>query len=250
MKYGTFLRKLDKGEITDLKPFLENGTAAFREEIARRGLYVEELVEKNEPTVLVSLIRHRHAQQYYEEWKTYPDKRVREELARQGHFPDEMLQDSSGDVRAAVLTAYPEKMRMVLGKSESEWYAARRVVTRNVNVTVDDIDVFLAAPKPKLGSYDYKEAYQEKRASLLHPEATVLEKTMRTYDLYKMGNPLWAKNLTIAQIATMYELRDAANEAGVPEAFDEEFEKLLSVSQDQWRARDVLRAHPAIRRIM
>ena len=250
MKYGTFLQKLEKGLITDLKPFLTDGTAAFREEIARRGLYIEELVAKNEPTVLVSLIRHGHAQQYYDEWKTYPDKRVREELARTGHYPEELIKDSDSDVRAAVIRANPEKMRMGLGKSDAEWAAAKRIVITNPNVTVADIDDFLAAPIP---TYEQKwhpqtlPAYQEKRNCILHPEATILEKTLSPYDLYKMGNALWVTGLTIQQIITMYDMRSILEHAGIPIAFDHLFDQLIATSQDIWKARNVVKeAYPGI----
>lgn len=53
--------------------------------MAERGIEVDALVAKGEPSVIEVLISNGYATEHYEKWKTHPDSRVRGELARQGY---------------------------------------------------------------------------------------------------------------------------------------------------------------------
>lgn len=98
-KLDNFIKALDDKTITDFTTYLENSPTSFREVMAERGIEVDALVAKGEPSVIEVLISNGYATEHYEKWKTHPDSRVRGELARQGYWPDFFIQDNHQCIR-------------------------------------------------------------------------------------------------------------------------------------------------------
>ena len=98
-KLDNFIKALDDKTITDFTTYLENSPTSFREVMAERGIEVDALIEKGEPSVISILISNGYATEHYQKWKKHPDGRVRSELARQGYWPDFFIQDKKPDVR-------------------------------------------------------------------------------------------------------------------------------------------------------
>ena len=162
---------------------------------------------------------------------------MREALARRGFWPEVFIEDENRDVRAGVIMAHPEMMRRVQN-SEPEWDAVKDIIENDANVTIEDLDFFLSLPPH--GGYEwkankdfYKEVYDVKRTAL-QTTANTLEATMKVVDLYKIGNPLWARGLTITQIRSLLSARNCAQIAQQEQTFVEAFDKLLKVSHDDW----------------
>ena len=65
MKYSEFKYCVQKGTITDLKPYITRNTA-FRTLIAAKGQYVDELIQFDEDPVITTLIQHGYATEHYE----------------------------------------------------------------------------------------------------------------------------------------------------------------------------------------
>lgn len=236
LQYREFERKVDNGSITDLKPYISY-SGAFRVLIASKGQHIEELLTYKEPDVMVALIENGYASEHYEEWKNHKDKRVRAALAQQGFWPEVFIEDENRDVRAGVVMAHPELMKRVQN-SGPEWDTVKDIVENNPNVTVEDMDFFLSLPPH--GGYDwktnkdfYKEVYDVKRTAL-QTTANTLEATMKVADLYKIGNPLWARGLTITQIRNLLSARNCAQMAQQEQTFIDAFDTLLTASHDSW----------------
>lgn len=77
MKLEKFIEKLEKGEIKDLKPYIEKEKLDILLKIARRGLEVDYLLKRGEIKVICVLIRYGHASEYYPLWRHHSDKMVR-----------------------------------------------------------------------------------------------------------------------------------------------------------------------------
>lgn len=101
MKLEKFIEKLDKGEIKDLKPYIEKEKLDILLEIAKRGLEVDYLLKRGEFEVICTLIENGHASEYYDFWKHHSNKTIREEMAKQGLFREEFLKDGNYEVRLA-----------------------------------------------------------------------------------------------------------------------------------------------------
>lgn len=66
MKLEKFIEKLDKGEIKDLKPYIEKENIDILLEIAKRGLEVDYLLKRGELEVIETLINNGYASEYYD----------------------------------------------------------------------------------------------------------------------------------------------------------------------------------------
>lgn len=252
IQYRDFKQQAENGTITDFKPYITI-SGKFREYIASKGQYIDELMAYNEPDVIVALIENGYIPEHYEALKTHKDKRVRAALAREGLWPDEFITDPDRDVRAGVVYAHPEYMRQVQN-SNSEWYAVKSVVENDPNVAPEDLDFFLSLPKHAIGykGIDSLESitanelpdaeldtiqltYRQKLRAMAQ-ELTVLEKTMSPYELYKAENPAWVRGLTITQIHSMNKFRKDAEEYATLECFERHFDELLAQSHNYWSA--------------
>jgi len=98
-------------------------------------------------------------------------------------------------------------------------------------IALGQLDMLLDASKQPGREDDLasQEVYDLKRGSLI-VNPTTIERTMLPSELYKMGNPLWARNASIKQIANMKLYESEARHEGNFELFLEYFDRLLAVS--------------------
>lgn len=231
-----FKRQLEACNIIDPRPYI-TWSGAFREVMAAKGLCIDEIIPYDDPLVLVTLIRHNYATEHYEKWKTHKDKRVRQELARRGFWPEVFIKDENNDVRAMTVAVHPELI-MRVRNSGVEWANVKYIVENDPNVTVEALDFFLSLPHHggqqwKINKAFTNEVYDLKRAAM-QTQASALEATMKVSDLYKVGNPLWARGLTIEQIRNLLSARNKAQIAQKEREFVNDFDKFLELSDNKW----------------
>lgn len=200
-----------------LKDALQDGTVSVeyclqrkskqdRIYMAKHGLYIDELIALNDPRLLIELIRHSHAEEHYDAWKTHKDGDVRRTLAYAGYFPHHFIQDKNKRVREAVLTKHPEYCGVLLKRSNGgHWKYIAQIIDENW--ALEDIKTFLDAPIPR-GVYNTRltpiRTYYQ--AGVAVP--TTIEKTMLPAQLFKSGSPLWAHGQKIYSIQQVQELYD------------------------------------------
>ena len=68
------------------------------------------------------------------------------------------------------------------------------------------------------------------------------EQNMAPADLYKAGNPAWAKGLSINQLRNINAYYRVAEEEGVLEQFEQHFGELLASSHDYWVGKEVFQS--------
>lgn len=141
-----------------------------------------------------------------------------------------------------------------------EWYRIKGEVEWNPNVTAEELDYFLslrtyyddylaigsleailAGKKPDDKLTVDKLAYRQK-ARAFAQELNPLEQNMTPADLYKVGNPAWAKGLSINQLRNINAYYRAAEEEEVLDKFEQHFGELLASSHDYWAGKEVFRS--------
>ena len=71
-KLDNFIKALDEKTITDFTTYLENSPTSFQEVMAERGIEVDALVAKGEPSVIEVLISNGYATEHYEKMENSP----------------------------------------------------------------------------------------------------------------------------------------------------------------------------------
>lgn len=214
MRLAKFIKKLDNGEITDLKPYIEKEKLDILLEIADRGLEVDYLLRRGETEVIRTLIQNGHASEYYDFWKHHSDKTIREEMAKKGLFRNEFIKDVNYEVRLAAAGNEPEYLMKLANRTDSEKREIARRFSLMPDLTVKELDFIL---QHKQGHYN-KNDYQLKRDGLLK-EPTTFEKTLTVTQLFMLNNPLWTLGLSANIIHLILDYHRRAEQTGWVEQF-------------------------------
>ena len=225
MRLAKFIEKLDNGEITDLKPYIETEKLDILLEIADRGLEVDYLLKRGELEVIRTLIQNGHASEYYPLWKHHSDKTIREDMAKKGLYRDEFIKDRNYEVRLAAAGNEPEYLIKLANqaKTGSEKGTIIKRFWRISNLTVEQIDFIL---EHEYAGYR-EQSFRLKREGLLK-EPTALEKTLTVTQLFTLDNPLWTLGLSANNIHNILEYHRHAKQNGWAEHFSELLDLLVA----------------------
>lgn len=170
--------------------FLERGT----------NMNLKELARHYKTSELLELVKSKQYQDQYEAIKYYPEDKIRKEIARQGYFPEDYLNDSSMDIRLVVLEEHEEYVPQLMATRKA-WDSVLLTTyfKHHKNPNVEHLKAF----QHRICRKHMREAYKLKIAS--NTQSTMLEQTMSRNQLYILGNPLWAKGYTIQQIECVLE---------------------------------------------
>lgn len=141
-----------------------------------------------------------------------------------------------------------------------EWYRIKGEVEWNPNVTAEELNHFLslrsyyddylaigsleailAGKKPDDKLTITKLAYRQK-ARAFAQEVNLHEQNVAPADLYKAGNPAWAKGLSINQLRNINAYYRTAEEEGVLDKFEQHISELLASSHDYWAGKEVFQS--------
>lgn len=193
MNRGEFAEKLRTGKITDYTKYIKGdkaGYKGFREELARQGICVEQLIERGEPGVKQRLIENGYAKEYYEKWANEGDPNVSQTLVAYGYCLDILSESTNEKVQLAFIHTEQAKHKW------TEWaktasYKVRWALRRNdecaeilANDPTDEIRSDVVTRNPQYLSclvgkkgYDTFKAIQKVLASQPIPE-------QKAYDYY------------------------------------------------------------------
>lgn len=212
---------------------LANINKRERIHMASKGKNIEALVEKNEPEVIVELIKNGYAKEHYNEWKTHEHGTVRYALACMGLFPEIFINDKNPNVREAVVRHHPEYCGQLLARNKKRhWEFVCALI--NTRTDLKYVKEFLNAKVPKAVNKDKLRAIRLYYATKT-TEPTMIEKTMSPVQLFQTNSPFWVKDLTITHIRNILELYTQVE----PNAFFKYFNRLLDEEQ-YWLTRGML----------
>lgn len=232
MKLEKFIEKLDKGEIKDLKPYIEKEKLIILLEIAKRGLEIDYLLQRGELEVIRTLIQNGHASKYYNFWKHHSDKTIREDMAKQGLFRDEFIEDGKYEVRLAAAGYDPEYLIKLSNRTKAN-AEYREITNRFCNIsqlTVEQLDFILQSEHKTY----MEKAYRLKRDGILK-EPMAFEKTLTVAQLFELDNPLWTIGLSAGIIYDILGYYKQATENGWADQFSGLLDRIITNNyKDYW----------------
>lgn len=154
---------------------------------------------------LIGINNGKHKEMYHE-WAKTASKLVRYTLALNGYEHDLLIDDDEHDIRRVIMFKNPSYVERRIDYEydlddiwdivQYEKHVSKRVLETLANYCENGESRDATAIKRKL--------------EVVERPTTLLESTMSAYDLYRTGNPIWAKNIPLNVIADVvyFEQRD------------------------------------------
>lgn len=198
-----FRRLLKDGKI-DAKTFIDEETSRpYVNVLIDEDILIDEIAQTGNDFDKIELIRADKATEYYDSWRYHPNDAVRFALARKGYYRDQYLNDSN-NIRNAALSKCPEKMMDYIDDETAFGpihYHLIRQVEPDLNLLKAHIqnhsDMII-----KIKGQHIFDMCKLKYASMTRKPNTI-EQSMTEEQLKDVGNPLWARQHSILELAEM-----------------------------------------------
>lgn len=198
MNLKEFERQVIAGEITDFEPYFEEGSLNYhlRYILAKNNIEVDRIIEMDGPGTILGFIKDKAHIGRYEEWKNHPLVDIRKELAQDGYFQDDFINDPNVKVRQAVIE---NDMRQGLKRlhDKEDRQNIKYILLHSTNPNVELLSAYIEATKKYRNNiHDYPEPALELKLKGMRYAPTTIEKTMSEKQLFETGCPLWTKPYT------------------------------------------------------
>lgn len=199
-----YRRAVKNGEITNFDDCFDGspGAQIRRTVLCQLGVEVKRCVEYGDFSEHRTLILHDHGNKYFDEWKD--DEYLAYYLASTGHFLDECIHSNNSDIRQAVMNYEPHYCIHRMGNLDDYAYIYS-LLSEQVEPELEVLEAYFEAYGDR---NDFDERGIEAKLEALRHEPSQLEKTMTEAQLYKIGSPSWAKNLTATQARAVIEAEE------------------------------------------
>lgn len=190
-------------------------------ELARNGLFVDELIKLGDESVIAELIHNRYGKEYYDELKTHQSDKIRLELAKNGYYPGHFIHDDNEDIQAAVVRSHPSFAHMVMDKESTVIYNALVLaIGDELHPNIDDLEAFINRKKPQpIDSNPYVDDASEGAFSVKLKAEKLSKSDKSRYELYHdLFDIRYAQTMTALQIDTLLYLEDLIGHAHVTES--------------------------------
>lgn len=199
------------GEITDFEPYLREMdnikedmlNKTYRIVLLKHGVETERILELDGNFAIITCIQEGLLPERYDEWKNRNEEWVLEIFAENGYYLDELIESEYDDVRKAVIENHPDFCIKQLNQGKIYQIIHDYIM----NETEPNIELFNAYIDT-LQSNSNDVALMTKYQAMTKAPSTI-EKTMSDVQLFELGSPLWATDLTVRQI---HDVLDARNE--------------------------------------
>lgn len=198
-----FRRLLKDGKI-DAKTFIDEETSRpYVNVLIDEDILIDEIAQTGNDFDKIELIRADKATEYYDSWRYHPNDAVRYTLARKGYYRDQYLNDSN-NIRNAALSKCPEKM-MDYVDDETAFGPIHNHLIRQVEPDLTLLKAHIQNHSDMIiktkGQHIF-DMCKLKYASMTRKPNTI-EQSMTEEQLKEVGNPLWARQHTIMELAEM-----------------------------------------------
>lgn len=200
MNLKEFERQVLAGEINDFEPYFDNKEINYhlRYVLAKLGIEVDRIIEMDGPGTILGFIKDRVHTERYEEWKDHPNVAIRQELARNGYFHDELIHDPDALVRRVVIE---KDMRQGLKRlhDEEDRQNIKFILENSINPDVELLSAYIDTTTKRQNTSYPSPALKLKLKGMCHVP-TAIEKTMSEEQLFETDCPLWTKPYTANRI--------------------------------------------------
>ena len=149
-------------------------------------------------------------------------------------WPEHYLNDPDEHVRSCVIISHPEYALQGLERSSAEWDAAEDAIRHDPDVPLATVETFIRTQDHRVYM---REAYALKAKALKIKNISTLERTMSVKALYDVGNPLWARTISIQAIDNIIEAEKELREIDRMDIMDTWFDDFVqaygSIEVDQ-----------------
>lgn len=197
-------RRLLKDDKIDAKTFIDEETSRpYVNVLIDEDILIDEIAQTGNDFDKIELIRADKATEYYDNWRYHPNDAVRYTLARKGYYRDQYLNDST-NVRNAALSKCPEKMIDYID-DETAFGPIHNHLIRQKEPDLTLLKAHIQNQSDmiiKIKGQHILDMCKLKYASMTR-KPTPLEQSMTEEQLKDVGNPLWARQHSILELAEM-----------------------------------------------
>lgn len=238
-----FKKAVMNGDIDDYASYIahtpgvtdtSDGVYSRRKWLISEGIAIEQIAETATEDEQVQLINSQQAENYYRKWLKSTG-RVRRCLAYEGHFLDKLIWDREASVRCSVVDRDNSYLPKLFRKhiTRREWNTIVGVMYAQEHPDIQLLRDLLSREVPqKLFGYTYEriDALRIKLTAMEH-EASTIERTMTTKQLYLQGSPMWAKDLSAEDIRSLQWVKEKLASSKTDLTLEDIWEQLFEAGE-------------------
>lgn len=197
-------------EITDFEPYLQetnNIKEKLRNEpyrliLLKHGIKIERILELDRTLAIGVCIQEGLLPERYDEWKAMNQEWIMETFAENGYYLDELIMSEYDDVQKAVIENNPEFCIERLNQGKI-YQIVHDYIQNEAKPNVALFKAYIEALKSNNNDIGIMTKYR----AMTEVPATI-DKTMSDVQLFEADSPLWATDLTVAQIHDVLEAHE------------------------------------------
>lgn len=180
-------------------------------------------------TKIVNIINSGLYQDKYDELVTHPDPMIRYALVCNGFKPELFIHDENTMVRSESLKQRPDLQKESLQNIidyPKKLNFIEKVLSKQTYIDIEILTKFVSNYKKykQISIYDPISRYEmyETKLKAMKTELSSEEKQMSPYELYKIGNPGWARDFNSEAIQGVLEMSEFTDED------DDDFKRIFT----------------------
>lgn len=180
-------------------------------------------------TKIVNIINSKLYQDKYDKLVTHPDPMIRYTLVCNSFKPELFIHDENTMVRSEALKQKPDLQKESLQDiidDPKKLNFIEKVLSKQTYIDIEILTKFVSNYKKykQISIYDPISRYEmyETKLKAMQTELSLEEKQMSPYELYKIGNPGWARDFNSEAIQVLLEMSEFLD------VDDEDFKRIFT----------------------
>lgn len=183
----------------------------------------EILNEINDVNLIIKLIKHKQACDFYDQWKDHSDSNVRLALVSNGYFLDYYVHDEIDNIRHMAIYKQPKiRQKLLENPTVDELSFVQDYLYNESEPDKNHLKKYLDLCSKEGVNNEQHEALLLKYSSMTCNLDTIA-KTMTPAQLYKANNPRWVHGYSIETIKSIFVLENKLGKDVVIAKYIDEF---------------------------
>ena len=169
------------------------------------------LNEINDVNLIIKLIKHKQACDFYDQWKDHSDSNVRLALVSNGYFLDYYVHDEIDNIRHMAIYKQPKiRQKLLENPTVDELSFVQDYLYNESEPDRSHLEKYLDLCSKEY--IDNEKTGQHEALSIKYSALTcnidTIAKTMTPAQLYKANNPLWITGVNVTTIKSIFILEN------------------------------------------
>ncbi len=169
------------------------------------------LNEINDVNLIIKLIKHKQACDFYDQWKDHSDSNVRLALVSNGYFLDYYVHDEIDNIRHMAIYKQPKiRQKLLENPTVDELSFVQDYLYNESEPDRSHLEKYLDLCSKEY--IDNEKTGQHEALSIKYSALTcnidTIAKTMSPAQLYKANNPLWITGVNVTTIKSIFILEN------------------------------------------